>query len=144
VPVPVRFSRKASDGNPVRSLDAPFPAVDTATVWGWALGNVRAQRFEKDRVAGKFIRNPEADVTLWRISASRLRTFTHREYARLQTFHDDWAFYGRNKRDVHLQIGNAVPVEFARRVAGNVRLALQVDEGDAGFRDATAVQAALF
>ncbi len=122
--VPVRFSRTASDGSPVRSFDAPFPAIDTATVWGWAQGNVTAKRIEKDRTNGKFIRNPESEVTLWRISASRLRTFTDREYARLQTFPDNWEFLGGNKRDVHLQIGNAVPVIFAERVARNVALAL--------------------
>ena len=67
--VPVRFSRTASDGHPVRSFDEPFPAVDTATVWGWAQGHVTAQRVIKDRTQEKYIRNPKADVTLWRISA---------------------------------------------------------------------------
>ncbi len=122
--LPVRFSRTASDGHPVRSFDAPFPAIDTATVWGWAQGNIQAQRVTKDRTREKYIRNPDANVTLWRVSASRLRTFTHREYARLQTFPDDWVFEGANKRDIHLQIGNAVPVRFAQCIARNVRLAL--------------------
>ena len=122
--VPVRLSRTASDGHPVRSFDEPFPAVDTATIWGWAQGNVRVARYPKDRANGKHIRNPDATVTLWRVSASRLRAFTHREYARLQTFPDDWTFEGGNKRDVHLQIGNAVPVNFAETLARNVRLAL--------------------
>ncbi|MGF1517493.1 MAG: DNA cytosine methyltransferase [Nodosilinea sp.] len=122
--LPVRFSRTASDGNPVRSFDEPFPAVDTATVWGWAQGNVCAQREAKDRDNGKHIRNPNANVKLWRIEASRLRSFTHREYARLQTFPDHWVFIGQNKRDVHKQIGNAVPVEFARRLGENVAEAL--------------------
>lgn len=126
--VPVRFSRTASDGNPIRSYDEPFPAIDTATVWGWAQGNVRAARYEKDRATGKHIRNPSASVTLWRVSASRLRSFTHREYARLQTFPDDWVFLGNNKRDVHLQVGNAVPVKFAQRIARNVRLALEASD----------------
>jgi DNA (cytosine-5)-methyltransferase 1 len=114
--VPFRISRTASDGNPLRSLDAPFPAVDTATVWGWAQGNVTATRMEKDRATGSFIRNPHATVKLWRVTADRMRAFTHREYARLQTFPDDWQFVGGNKRDVQKQIGNAVPVEFARRL----------------------------
>lgn len=125
MPSPVRFSRTASDGNPIRSLDDPFPAVDTATIWGWAQGNVQARRVEKDRSVGKHIRNPDATVTLWRIQASRLRSFTHREYARLQTFPDDWEFVGGNKRDVHLQIGNAVPVRFAEQIAQSVRSGLE-------------------
>lgn len=122
--IPVRFSRTASDGNPVRSFDEPFPAIDTATVWGWAQGNVRAARFEKDRSMEKYIRNPDATVTLWRVQASRLRTFTHREYARLQTFPDDWEFVGTNKRSIHLQVGNAVPVKFAAVLAENIKAAL--------------------
>ncbi|HBB30382.1 MAG TPA: DNA (cytosine-5-)-methyltransferase [Cyanobacteria bacterium UBA8803] len=128
--VPVRLSRTASDGYPIRSFDAPFPAIDTATVWGWAQGNVVAKRYAKDRLNGKFVRNPEADVTLWRVSASRMRPFTHREYARLQTFPDDWVFVGGNKRDIQLQIGNAVPVRFAQHLARNIRIALEcLDQG---------------
>jgi DNA (cytosine-5)-methyltransferase 1 len=64
------------------------------------------------------------NVLLWRIEASRIRAFTHREYARLQTFPDDWVFCGRNKRDIQQQIGNAVPVNFARVLAQNVKQAL--------------------
>lgn len=142
--LPVRFSRTASDGNPIRSYDVPFPAVDTATVWGWAQGDVRAKRVEKDRSSGTYIRNPDATVRLWRITASRLRAFTHREYARLQTFPDDWEFVGHNKRDVHLQIGNAVPVEFARRLAGSVRIALQRADGTADPADADSEPLRLF
>ncbi len=115
-PVPCRFSRTGSDGHPIRSLGVPFPAIDTATIWGWAQGNVVAERLEKDRVNGSFIRNKDATLKLWRIRASRLRCFTDREYARLQTFPDSWFFHGGNKRHVHQQIGNAVPVQFALRI----------------------------
>lgn len=117
MPVPCRFSRTGSDGHPIRSLDVPFPAIDTATIWGWAQGNVFAERREKDRVHGLFVRNRSTDLKLWRIRASRLRSFTDREYARLQTFPDHWVFHGDNKRHIHRQIGNAVPVQFAYRVA---------------------------
>lgn len=116
-PVPCRFSRTGSDGHPIRTLDAPFPAVDTATVWGWAQGNVTAERKTKDRINGAFIRNKDTDLKLWRVSASKLRSFTDREYARLQTFPDSWVFQGGNKRHTHKQIGNAVPVQFAFRIA---------------------------
>lgn len=122
--VPIRISRTASDGNPVRGFDKPFPAIDTATVWGWAQGKVTAERVEKDRAHDIFIRNPDATVKLWRIQAQRLRTFTAREYARLQTFPDNWEFVGKNKRDIQLQIGNAVPVNFARAIAASVKAAL--------------------
>lgn len=128
--VPVRFSRTASVGNPVRTFDEPFPAIDTATVWGWALGNVKAVQIDKDRGDDAlFVRNPNSTARLWRISASKLRPFTHREYARLQTFPDDWVFYGHNQREIQLQIGNAVPVVFAKRIAQSVREALEVLDG---------------
>lgn len=128
--IPVRFSRTASEGTPIRSFDAPFPAVDTATVWGWAQGHVEATRIEKERGDNAlFVRNPDSQARLWRISASRLRPFTAREYARLQTFPDTWEFCGQNKREVQLQIGNAVPVIFAKRIARSVREALEVLDG---------------
>lgn len=129
VAIPVRFSRTASEGNPIRNFEAPFPAVDTATVWGWALGNVKAIRIDKEREGALYVRNPKSTAKLWRISASKLRTFTHREYARLQTFPDDWIFYGNNQREIQLQIGNAVPVIFAKKIAQSVREALEVLDG---------------
>ncbi len=43
------------------------------------------------------------------------RPFTVREYARIQSFPDDWEFCG-SIGDQYKQIGNAVPVEMARRV----------------------------
>lgn len=127
--VPVRLSRTASVGNPVRGFNSPFPAVDTATVWGWAKGNVMAKRITKKRENTKFVRNPNSQAKLWRISASKIRPFTAREYARLQTFPDDWIFIGKNKRELQLQIGNAVPVIFAREIASKVREALEILDG---------------
>lgn len=41
------------------------------------------------------------------------RPFTIREYARIQSFTDDWQFYGSSTQQ-YKQIGNAVPVEMAR------------------------------
>jgi DNA (cytosine-5)-methyltransferase 1 len=43
------------------------------------------------------------------------RPFTVREYARIQSFPDDWEFAG-SIGDKYRQIGNAVPVEMARRI----------------------------
>lgn len=43
------------------------------------------------------------------------RPFTVREYARIQSFPDDWTFCG-GIGDQYKQIGNAVPVEMARRI----------------------------
>ncbi|MEK4563764.1 DNA cytosine methyltransferase [Alkalihalobacillus sp. FSL R5-0424] len=43
------------------------------------------------------------------------RPFTTREYARIQTFPDDWEFIG-STGNVYKQIGNAVPVKLAEHV----------------------------
>lgn len=52
------------------------------------------------------------------------RPFTVREYARIQSFPDEWEFSG-NIGDQYKQIGNAVPVELARRIGLQVVKALK-------------------
>ncbi len=47
------------------------------------------------------------------------RPFTVREYARIQTFPDDWAFDGSIAQQ-YKQIGNAVPVNLAREVGFSI------------------------
>lgn len=51
------------------------------------------------------------------------RPFTIREYARIQSFPDSWQFCG-TMSDQYKQIGNAVPVELARRIGVQVVSAL--------------------
>lgn len=144
--LPVRFSRTASEGNPIRTFDAPFPAVDTATVWGWAKGNIKAIRENKNRTeeSSLYVRNPNSSAPLWRVSASRLRSFTAREYARLQTFPDNWVFIGKNKREIQLQIGNAVPVIFAKRIALSVLEELEIADGTRKRNSEFSLQPSLF
>lgn len=51
------------------------------------------------------------------------RPFTVREYARIQSFPDNWNFEG-SLSEQYKQIGNAVPVELARRVGVEIVKAL--------------------
>lgn len=51
------------------------------------------------------------------------RPFTVRESARIQSFPDDWTFCG-GIGDQYKQIGNAVPVEMARRIGVQLRKAI--------------------
>ena len=51
------------------------------------------------------------------------RPFTVREYARIQSFPDDWKFCG-GMTDQYKQIGNAVPVEMARRIGVQLKKAI--------------------
>lgn len=130
--VPIRISRTASDGYPIRSFDEPFPAVDTATVWGWARGNVRARRIQRHPHEASPSQSKYANPLLWRVSASQFRKMTPRELARLQTFPDTWSFVGGAvERDTLVQIGNAVPVEFARRLGLLVQNVLDALEAGA-------------
>ena len=55
------------------------------------------------------------------------RPFTVREYARIQSFPDDWEFCGSIGRQ-YKQIGNAVPVEMARRIAVKIREAIEAEK----------------
>lgn len=52
------------------------------------------------------------------------RPFTVREYARIQSFPDSWSFTGTLSNQ-YKQIGNAVPVELARRIGEQIIKALQ-------------------
>ncbi|MGZ1303122.1 DNA cytosine methyltransferase [Lactobacillus delbrueckii] len=52
------------------------------------------------------------------------RPFTVREYARIQSFPDDWKFEG-SLSDQYKQIGNAVPVELARRIGVQIVSAIR-------------------
>jgi DNA (cytosine-5)-methyltransferase 1 len=54
----------------------------------------------------------------------RVRYFTVRESARLQTFPDDYVFRGSWTESMR-QLGNAVPVALARIVADSVRARLE-------------------
>lgn len=51
------------------------------------------------------------------------RPFTTREYARIQSFPDEWNFAGK-MNDIYIQIGNAVPVELAKEVGISIMNAL--------------------
>ena len=55
------------------------------------------------------------------------RPFTTREYARIQSFPDEWQFSGK-MMSVYKQIGNAVPVNFAHELGKAIIEALKGEE----------------
>lgn len=61
-----------------------------------------------------------------RCHPDEVRPFTVREYARIQSFPDNWTFCG-GIGSQYKQIGNAVPVELARRVG--VEIVKSINEG---------------
>lgn len=65
-----------------------------------------------------------------RCHPTETRPLSVREYARIQTFPDDWIFCG-NMSAQYKQIGNAVPVNLAAAVGRSlIRLLNQIDETD--------------
>lgn len=54
-----------------------------------------------------------------RCHPDQTRPFTVREYARIQSFDDDWNFSG-SMGDQYKQIGNAVPVKLAKRIGEEI------------------------
>jgi hypothetical protein len=64
------------------------------------------------------------------------RPFRTREYARIQTFPDDWEFSG-STNSIYKQIGNAVPVLLAKQIGESVMRVLRrikrdlLDDSDA-------------
>lgn len=56
---------------------------------------------------------------LQRCHPSEIRPFTVREYARIQSFPDEWIFKG-SMRQQYMQIGNAVPCNLAKHIGFSV------------------------
>lgn len=59
------------------------------------------------------------------------RPFTTREYARIQSFPDEWQFAGK-MNDIYKQIGNAVPVNLAKCIGIEIINALNGGEVKCG------------
>lgn len=62
---------------------------------------------------------PGGENTL-RLGEGQVRYFSVRECARLQTFPDEWVFSG-SWTETMRQLGNAVPVSLAERVAAELK-----------------------
>lgn len=59
------------------------------------------------------------------------RVYSVREIARLQTFPDDFIFYGKTIKSKYQQIGNAIPPYFAKQLAERLSACLsQADENE--------------
>lgn len=85
--------------------------------WGDPSPTIRTEFFKPEK--GRYL-HPKAD-----------RPITIREAARLQTFSDEFVFIGSNVQ-VAKQIGNAVPVELARRIALHLRAIIETNDAQEG------------
>jgi DNA (cytosine-5)-methyltransferase 1 len=64
-----------------------------------------------------------------RCHPDELRPFSVRENARIQSFPDEWEFMG-SMAEQYKQIGNAVPVNFAKAIGESLALYLKNEQGD--------------
>jgi DNA (cytosine-5)-methyltransferase 1 len=82
------------------------------------------RRFHRDEVAGTITAafKPE-NAGVWHPVESRV--FSVREIARIQTFPDDFIFYGANIKSRYAMIGNAVPPRLAQVLGEEIKVVLQ-------------------
>ncbi len=99
--------RLAPDLTPACWLNKPAGGTDLFGRLWWDRPSVtiRTEFFKPEK--GRYL-HPDQD-----------RAITHREAARLMTFPDNYIFVG-GKSSVAKQIGNAVPVEFAKHIASYI------------------------
>lgn len=87
-----------------------------------------ARRLSWDEPCLTLLTSPAQKMTE-RCHPDETRPLTIREYARIQSFPDSWSFEG-SLANQYKQIGNAVPVELARRIGVEIVKALEGSEPD--------------
>lgn len=112
------------------TLDAPTTRGDAKPVGHWIQPGARRYEGHDGSVWDWPSKTLKAGVhgvpggeNMLRHANGRVRYFTIRELARLQTFPDTWAFEGEWGRMMR-QVGNAAPVNLARAVATSLRSAI--------------------
>lgn len=85
-----------------------------------------ARRISWDEPSLTLTTSPDMKQTE-RCHPDETRPFTTREYARIQSFPDDWEFLG-SISSVYKQIGNAVPVELAKYVGLSLQKYIEKEE----------------
>ena len=89
--------------------------------WGGRVGFFR--RLSWDRPAPELTTRPDSKATMF-CHPTELRPLSVGEYARLQTFPDEWKFAGGLPQQ-YMQAGNAVPVLLGRAIGESLRTALR-------------------
>ncbi len=131
LPEPIDFDPKPSIDNHVGIPDARSYPGHTGSDWDWPAKTIKAGDHG----------NPGGENMLRREDGT-VRYFTTRELARLQTFPDVWEFensWTENRR----QLGNAVPVLMAEKLAKEIYISLeQIDDEKPKGKDSLFVQQA--
>lgn len=112
-------------------VDLPHDVAKEYLGGSWETGGGKrgmARRISWDEPCLTLTTSPSQKQTE-RCHPDETRPFTIREYARIQSFPDDWEFCG-GMGSQYKQIGNAVPVELARRIGAQVVKALSGDRSN--------------
>ena len=91
----------------------------------WYMGGGRTgilRRLSMDEPSLAVLTSPSQKQTE-RCHPTETRPFTVRENARIQSFPDDWSFYG-TVTEQYRQVGNAVPVKLAFEIGKKIKLSL--------------------
>lgn len=92
----------------------------------WYMGGGRTgilRRIGLDEPSLTVLTNPGMKQTD-RCHPLEVRPFSYRENARIQTFPDEWGFYGKLS-EKYKQVGNAVPVNLAKEIGLEIRKTLE-------------------
>ncbi|MCP4473467.1 MAG: DNA (cytosine-5-)-methyltransferase [Gammaproteobacteria bacterium] len=113
-----KFMEKIPPGGNWRCLPANWQKAFLGKEYGCSASQT-GRRLYWDEPCLTLLTNP---VSKWtgRCHPDETRPFTVREYARIQTFPDDWQFSG-SVTEQYRQIGNAVPINLANAVADSVK-----------------------
>jgi DNA (cytosine-5)-methyltransferase 1 len=107
------------EGGNWRDLSIEFQKEYLGKRHGLGSNSQLARRLSWNKPSYTLLTNPNSKLTE-RCHPVETRPLTVREYARLQTFPDDWAFAGA-KSAQYAQIGNAVPVNLAKAIAQSAK-----------------------
>ncbi len=82
------------------------------------------RKFSRDEIAGTITAafKPE-NAGVWHPTENR--TFSAREIARIQSFPDDFEFFGKSIKSIYQMIGNAVPPLLAKAIAESIKQSIK-------------------
>lgn len=107
-----------------RNIDPKIAKEYMKTCWNMGGGRTGIlRRLSLDEPSLTVLTNPGMKQTD-RCHPLEVRPFSYRENARIQTFPDNWEFYGKLS-DKYKQVGNAVPCNLAKEIGLRIRFALK-------------------
>lgn len=117
-----KILKQIPEGGNWRNLPLEIQKSYLGKAYGKGSSTQVARRLSWDQPCYTLLTKPDAHFTE-RCHPEETRPLTVREYARIQTFPDNWHFVGP-KSAQYAQIGNAVPINLAKAIAASAKQAL--------------------